>query len=236
MRRGLWVAVIGWGGCDVPPSDFPDVAGFGACVGPEGGWTDSSQQADVTGEVSAVGAGDAPDGCSLSDTTVLLAGEPSAADMAWLSIVDGEGSTWTAAFAVPAFAEPFSVGDTAHVLCTWRPPEFSTGDGSLELRNDAEAPVLWVGSSDGVDTLHPADGVALSAGEVVARRQDECGTVEARDLVTTLGSDSVSVPYGGSGTVGDLVVHHGGLDVASGGGRCLDWAPSVARVAIDFTP
>jgi hypothetical protein len=130
-------------------------------------------------------------------------------------------------------APPFAVSTAIHVLWDWQPPEFGTGQGSLELRNAGDLTLFWAGVASTVDDLAPPLST-LELGRPVARATDTCGTVESSELKATTGGDKGVVGYGEIAAVGSNIVHHGGVDASDGESGCPDWAPDRAAVAIEY--
>jgi hypothetical protein len=231
---GLALALVA---CQPLPTEPPPIEGFAACAAPAvDGWTEpfAKQHIDASGSVTSGGPGDPPSGCALEDPAMVV-GDPAHDQAWWFDLADGEtGDTFTVAFLIPGMAPPFAIGTSLHVLWDWQPPEFGTGQGSLELRSASDSTLFWAGVAPTVEDLAPPLSV-LEAGRPVARNEGSCGTVESSELDVATGDEQRGVVgYGEVAIVGSNVVHHGGLDAQVAGDGCPDWAPDRAAVAIEY--
>lgn len=219
------------------PDELPEVSPLFACVEPAdglpSGW-EWQQQASLRGSVSAVGRGETV-ACGESDSA-MAAGTVERDDLHYIVIDDVEsGRSWEVAVSLSSFEMPFEVGDEAEVEWQYTPPEWSSGVGSLDLRDWESAPVLWVGQANSLDDLVPPHGVLLSAGEAIASVDDGCGVYEGYDLEVSAEDATGTVPYGEAAMVGGLVVHHGGLiETVEDTTECMDWWAGGVTVAIDY--
>lgn len=176
----------------------------------------------VTGPVLDVAPLSATNYCFYSGTP---------ADAFEFQIADAEGEVWTFAVYIPGFQNPLVKDDVISVKSSFSDSPFFGHESDLEVRDENEALLFYVGESGGLAQLALPDGLAASVGETVCAADSSCGAWINTDLVVTFGGESVVVPYLGSASLGTRRVMQRSSIETSGGG-CTDWSASDVALAI----
>lgn len=151
------------------------------------------------------------------------------AETVWATLEDEAGGRWSIAVAVPTAA--FAVGEQIDVDYQFMHGGFSPDSGSLRL-TWSDGREVWLGEEGRVSALAPPDGVTLSEGAVAGSESSKCGAWSYYDVAAEVDGEAGILPYGGTLTLDDTTLIHGGVESQDGSGSCADWFVAHAAVAL----
>jgi hypothetical protein len=217
------------------PNEAPRVQELSACIAPEGGWQPGEGanvgeplSVSTTGTVTESGSGAVPDGCF--DGAYLGYIASPTLDAKWFKVDDGV-DTWTVGVRMTEYVAPIS-GEGVTVAFEHVLGGFGPDVGSIQIDANGGRST-WLGIAGGLLQLATGDALALSEGEAVFERSDDCGEWRGYDLQVALGGATYPLPYGEVITAGTDYVVHGGYEQSTGEGvQCADWFVANVRVGM----
>lgn len=200
-----------------------DVTAFPTCVVPEDAssetstWDDPGElELELHGTVVDKGSGLPTNGCL--DANGWLGGvEADAGDAWWVLVDDGELGRYTVASSTLGSVPSLEVGDEVHVAWTWQedsPFAGHYGSNELKIGDWEEAPVAWVGNGESLAGLHPPYELSLALGDELYRSATDCYTEVGYALNATVESNTTTLDFGETASMGRYRIAHGGTTAA----------------------
>lgn len=155
------------------------------------------------------------------------------AQISWLRLERADGVAATLAVVASGFAFSSPVGAALRFSLHTETARFAPVRDWLEVRDASGALVLWIASAGSVAELHTPSELALSQGDVDARRTSDCITAWTEHrLEASLGGSQASVASRERGVLGDYQLVNGSVQVQTGDSRCSDAFVAFARAAL----
>ncbi len=210
----------------------------------------SSRSLDLTGIVTAAGAGlppsDAllsdgdPQGCPFGYEDTLRFGEiyQDEADvnlvdeLYWLHLEADTNDAWLV-LRIPDFDPPFAMGDTVHLLHASQLDFGGAIDAHVELRDEDENLLVWLGQSYTLEELEVPAELELETGVELCSLSEECALdFGYYEIEASLGSEAGAALQGESLELNGYRFVNSAFQIQTGAFVCTDSTAYFIRMAL----